>query len=231
MKLHPDSAIDIDRSWSRWLFASLLVSLLILPLFEEFYAGKALLLVGHSITLTVAALVTRPKLRMLALTMLVVALPTSWATLFVDSPQIFVIHCLLGSVIYWATGGVIVLLVVRSHQVTIDSIFASLSAYLLFGMAWALTYWGIYAVAPDSFSSITDKVLLQSSVHRSAITFSHFIYYSFVTMSTLGYGDITPIDRITRTLSWVQSVTGQFYVAVIIAWLVSALPRRASETR
>jgi hypothetical protein len=231
MKPYPDSAFDLDRSWSRWLFASLLVSLLILPLFEELYAGQALLLVGHSITLTVAALATRSKLRMLALTMLVVALPTSWATLFVDSPQIFVVHCLLASAVYWVTGGVIVLFVIRSHQVTIDSVFAALSAYLLFGLAWALTYWGIYTVAPDAFSSITDKEPFQISTDRSAITFSHFIYYSFVTMSTLGYGDITPIDRITRTLSWVQSVTGQFYVAVIIAWLISALPQPTREAK
>ncbi|MEM1069384.1 MAG: potassium channel family protein [Planctomycetota bacterium] len=57
------------------------------------------------------------------------------------------------------------------------------------------------------------------------VQFSTLIYYSFVTMSTLGYGDIIPNGRVTRTLAWMQSVTGQFYVAVAIAWLVSSLPK------
>ena len=60
---------------------------------------------------------------------------------------------------------------------------------------------------------------------------SKFIYYSFVTMTTLGYGDIAPLDRATRTLSWMQAVAGQFYVALVIAWLVSALPRPGNDTR
>ena len=59
---------------------------------------------------------------------------------------------------------------------------------------------------------------------------SEFIYFSFVTMATLGYGDITPLGRVPRTLAWIQSVTGQFYVAVVIAWLVSALPRPGNDT-
>jgi hypothetical protein len=49
---------------------------------------------------------------------------------------------------------------------------------------------------------------------------SHFIYYSFVTMSTLGYGDITPISSPARSLSVLTAVVGQFYIAVLIARLV-----------
>jgi hypothetical protein len=49
---------------------------------------------------------------------------------------------------------------------------------------------------------------------------SHFIYYSFVTMSTLGYGDITPISNSARSLSLLEAVVGQLYIAVLIARLV-----------
>ena len=51
--------------------------------------------------------------------------------------------------------------------------------------------------------------------------FSQFVYFSFVTMSTLGYGDITPQNSVAKTLTWMQSVTGQFYIAVLVAWMVS----------
>jgi uncharacterized membrane protein len=56
--------------------------------------------------------------------------------------------------------------------------------------------------------------------------FSEVVYFSFVTMSTLGYGDIVPETPVARTLAWMQSVLGQFYLAVLVAWLVNAIPRR-----
>ena len=47
-----------------------------------------------------------------------------------------------------------------------------------------------------------------------------FIYYSFVTLTTVGYGDITPVSPPARTLSWLEAMMGQFYIAVLVAFLV-----------
>ena len=55
-------------------------------------------------------------------------------------------------------------------------------------------------------------------------SFSQVIYFSFVTMSTLGYGDIVPCVPLALTLTWTQSVIGQFYLAVLVARLVGVLP-------
>ena len=55
---------------------------------------------------------------------------------------------------------------------------------------------------------------------------STLIYYSFVTMTTLGYGDFRPVSGFARTLSWMQSVAGQFYIAVLVAYVVTELHRR-----
>jgi len=51
-------------------------------------------------------------------------------------------------------------------------------------------------------------------------------YYSFVTLTTVGYGDISPLSPATRTLAWIEAITGQFYLAVIVAGLVSTLAGR-----
>ena len=51
---------------------------------------------------------------------------------------------------------------------------------------------------------------------------SSWLYFSFVTLTTLGYGDITPVSATARSLSFMQAVAGQFYVAVLVAGLVSA---------
>jgi hypothetical protein len=61
--------------------------------------------------------------------------------------------------------------------------------------------------------------------------FSQFVYFSFVTMSTLGYGDLVPQAPLVQTFSWMQSVMGQFYMAVMVAWLVSEMPRRRAQSR
>ena len=53
-----------------------------------------------------------------------------------------------------------------------------------------------------------------------------FMYYSFVTLTTVGYGDVTPASIPARTLSWVEAVTGQLYLAVLIAGLISAMVAR-----
>ena len=55
------------------------------------------------------------------------------------------------------------------------------------------------------------------------------IYYSFVTMTTLGYGDITPKIHVAATLAYVQALIGQLYVAILIARLVSMYSTQSDE--
>ena len=54
-------------------------------------------------------------------------------------------------------------------------------------------------------------------------------YYSFVTLTTVGYGDVTPISPVTRTFAWIEAITGQFYLAIIVAGLVSLLITNAKQ--
>ena len=216
---------------SIWLLASLLLSVLVLPLLEGLHGGRPLLLVGFTGIFIVGTMATRSETRLIAWALLLVALPIAWATLFTDHKPLFVAHLLLGSAFFWFVGGVVVLRVIRSNVVTCDSIFGAISAYLLFGLAWSLSYWAIHAVSPETFRFPDQNASVDGTEPVKVVEFSQFIYYSFVTMSTLGYGDITPLGRIGRTLTWIQAVTGQFYVAVVIAWLVSALPRPGEGSR
>jgi uncharacterized membrane protein len=76
---------------------------------------------------------------------------------------------------------------------------------------------------PGSFA-ISPKLVTGGEVARPlphALT-----YYSFVTLTTVGYGDISPVSPATRTLAWMEAITGQFYLAVIVAGLVSLLAAR-----
>ena len=214
-----------------WLLISLLLSLLVLPLLERWYAGRALWLLGLTFTFVMGALAARSRLRLICLVLLILALPIAWATLFISWKPLFVAHCLLGSAFFWLVGGVVVFMVINARTVTFDSVFGAIGAYLLFGLAWALTYLAIHTVTPDALSFPGERAPSGSADVVQVTNFSQYIYYSFVTMTTLGYGDVTPVGSISRALTWIQAVTGQFYVAVIIAWLISAMPRPGEDAK
>jgi hypothetical protein len=92
--------------------------------------------------------------------------------------------------------------------------------YLFLGLAWAVLYVLIEEFRPGSFE-ISPKLVTGGEVVRPLPNV--LTYFSFVTLTTVGYGDISPVSPATRTLAWMEAVTGQFYLAVIVAGLVSVL--------
>ena len=86
--------------------------------------------------------------------------------------------------------------------------------YLLLGVIWAMVYTILDVISPGSFHGI---LRLDEPGWDSA-----WLYFSFVTMTTLGYGDLLPISATARALAYMQAVVGQFYIAILVAGLVSA---------
>jgi hypothetical protein len=113
-----------------------------------------------------------------------------------------------------------------ARTVTFDSILGALCGYLFLGLEWAVFYSLIEEFRPSSFE-ISPKLV---TVGEPARPLPHVLtYYSFVTLTTVGYGDIGPVSPAARTLSWVEAVTGQFYLAVIVAGLVSVLAAKGKR--
>jgi hypothetical protein len=100
---------------------------------------------------------------------------------------------------------------------------ASISAYLILGLMWTLAYWLVDQLTPGGAFSFNTNAGAQS-----INGFSGF-YFSFITLSTVGYGDITPVSRIARWVAAMEAMTGMLYVAVLIARLVSLYSPRKPE--
>jgi hypothetical protein len=109
--------------------------------------------------------------------------------------------------------------VVSGSRSSSERIFGAISAYLLLGVLFAHIHGFVALIDPDAFaySSALAAELASNSAGRSIDVFT---YFSFVTMSTLGYGDITPVSAAARTLAFAQAVVGQLYLAVTVAALV-----------
>lgn len=105
-------------------------------------------------------------------------------------------------------------LLIEQTRVTGETLWAGINIYLLFGMMFAFLYTAVLALEPAAFSG----GILDSDAQDIA---QSMVYYSFVTMTTLGYGDITPKIQVAATLAYVQALIGQLYVAILIARLVS----------
>jgi hypothetical protein len=104
--------------------------------------------------------------------------------------------------------------VVRGQKISANRIIGAISLYLLLGVTWSVVYALVEKLLPGSFSGI--------SISDTAIWTSEWLYFSFVTLTTLGYGDILPLTATARVLSFIEAVFGQFYIAILVAGLVAA---------
>jgi hypothetical protein len=124
----------------------------------------------------------------------------------------------------FGAAGLIVRSLFGARSLTFDSIFGAVCGYLFLGLGWAVLYSMIESFRPGSFA-ISPSLLTGGENSRSL---AHVLtYYSFVTLSTVGYGDISPVSPATRTFAWMEAIAGQFYLAVIVAGLVSLLAARS----
>ncbi len=100
---------------------------------------------------------------------------------------------------------------VRAPVVDRDVLIGAVAIYLLIGITWSLIYSFVHAIDPSSFGDLIDAEYAD---------WNQFIYFSFTTLTTLGYGDIVALSPVARTLSIFEAITGVIFEAMIIARLV-----------
>lgn len=119
--------------------------------------------------------------------------------------------------------GVILLRVFTEHRVTRNVIRGAIAGYLLFGITWSILYTLLDQTVPGSFSMAGVE---------GADRQERLIYFSFITLTTVGYGDITPAHDISRICAVTEALVGQLYPATLLARLVSLeVSHREREVR
>jgi len=119
----------------------------------------------------------------------------------------------------WSLATIILLTgVVLAHTfkpgvITFHRVQGSVAVYLLLGLAWAHAYFILLLLQPGAFNT--------PPTVGSIDEMPQFVYYSFVTLTTVGYGDMTPVHPFARSLATLEALVGQLYPAILIARLVS----------
>ena len=209
-----DSNTKVCRQ-SRFLL--LLVSLLGLMVLEPFLFDRTGIKILLDIFLTVIlftsiyAVSEKKQTAVIAVLLAVPKFATTWAFSFITHPLLHLFDSIFGIIFI---GYIIVLIlahIFRQTEVDPETIYGAIVVYILIGLMWVFLYSLTEFLHPQSFS-FSHELVLES---RKAL-----YYFSFVTLTTLGYGDITPVSDPAKSLAMLEAITGQMYIAVLIARLV-----------
>ena len=196
------------------LFYSLLLTLVAAPASGALGLNAGLLEVflAANLLIAVTSVGTERGWRVLAVTIAILwaaRLTTAWF----DHPVLSMISLGTWTVLGLLASAGALRFAMRARFVDAEHVCAALSAYLLAGILLGFFYWALEQVWPGSFT------------HSGGFTRMSAIYFSFVTLATLGYGDIVPHSDVARGLVIVEGVGGQLFLAVLIARLVSVYGR------
>lgn len=119
--------------------------------------------------------------------------------------------------------------ILRGGTISFDAVLGAFAGYLLLGVAWGGLYAAVEQLAPGSFSVSPDIRWQLADWHLRRALFN---YISFSVMASLGYNDITAVAPLASTITWIEVMTAQFYLAVVIAQIVGLkLAQTIAQTR
>ena len=196
---------------SRFLYIVLVIMLVILVMPFIRHAG-ALGWLTSSLLVAMIPLASYYALsadRKRAIILILLSLPF----VFLDALHLFYVRDYL-SVIMYSFGTLLYLYIVilllknllTRETITTDMIYCAISIYLLIGIMWAGVYGLLETLAPGSFSTTSGTV--------------DYVYFSFVTLTTVGYGDVAPLTALSKRLAVFEAGMGGIYMAIIVALIV-----------
>lgn len=180
--------------------------------------ASAILLTG------LGAVAKDPRLRLIVGGLLLVCLPLRWAAHGLGDryPWLMLLsHLSLG--IYFATlEGIVLLRIIASRRVTSQTVVGAICGYLLIAYVFGFVFAAVELVDPRSIVTGGQPAVLNEpeSIEQDI---GELMYFSFISLATVGYGDFVPLSRLARSLVIAEVLAGQLYLAAFVARLVGAL--------
>ncbi|HEY0504145.1 MAG TPA: potassium channel family protein [Lysobacter sp.] len=196
------------------LFVALLATISIGPLLEAMDFGHHFMEAFLAVSLLAAVVPTALRSQRYAMYALIVAaMGLRWISTHYASPTVSLAGALLWSAIAVVAAVRCVRYALTGGRVDSERLCAALSAYLLLGVCWGVVYAAMVLIHPNA-------LLVGGAPPERPLTLADSIYFSFVTLATLGYGDLTPTGPVTRGLAVFEAIVGQLYLAILVARLV-----------
>ena len=196
------------------LFYTLLLTMVAAPVVAAFEFEGSLMEFFLAANLLAAVMpVGAGRGRYVLLTVVTVTWLARPATVWLDYPALSAMTLGMWALIGLVAAAAALRFAMRATVVDAEHLYGALSAYLLAGIFFGNFYWVLQQIWPGTFAISGDFSRMSA------------IYFSFVTLATLGYGDIVPRSDVARGLAIVEGVGGQLFLAVMVARLVSLYSR------
>jgi len=200
---------------NRFLFLLILffVMLLVGPFIKDYSRLRYVFdLAISAIFLTaIYAIVEKIRHLIISVCLAIPYLASVWLKYIMEERVLLVIGEIGGILFFAYTISNILKYAIKQKEVTKETIFAALVIYMLGAFMWARAYSLLEILEPGSFSMPEGHFISNRVV---------FLYFSFVTITTLGYGDISPLTDKAGGLAIIEAISGQIYLVVLVAWLV-----------
>ena len=222
MPLHSKPLKTILDSKERFLILmGLMMALLVLgPILEQFVTIRKLIDVFLTlIILSMLYMITSKKrVFYFGWSLAAIMIVSLWLKYFISYEVFAMVSMMVGAFFTVLVTSQTVQFIIRSKTVTREIVYAAMLVYFLLAQLWAMVYTFLDRIDPASFN-----------LPQGQGDFLLFEYYSFVTLTTLGFGDITPLTKVAKAFSVLEAVVGQLYLVVVVAWFVGMLVARKAE--
>ena len=205
---------------SRFLYIA--VAILLMMIVSPFirYTGQ----IGHLLTAILAVMIPLTSLYALTadrnqtITIILLAAPLvilDALSVLLSNRVMMIAAYIFATALYLYIIVLLVKTLLSQRKITADLIYCAISTYFLIGIMWSCVYVVIESISPGAFSGVQDR--------------SDLLYFSFVTLTTVGFGDITPQSIIAKRVAVIEAAMGGIYLAVIIAMLVGRYMTMAED--
>jgi len=208
--------VDSDNSLAALLFFLVLYGFFVYPLAGADGRVEPLAASSFSIVLVLGVMATtKHKVARTGMVILAsVALASHWLHFFVREHAVHITAAAAAILFFGVLAGLIIARVFRAGSINIFRIYGAIAAYLVLGILWGDIYVLLYLIEPAAF-------YFNPATQRGEPPISELVYFSFSTLTTLGLGDIIPVNPVARSMATLEALIGQIYPAVLLARLVT----------
>ena len=210
----------------RYGYVFMLASLLLILAFFPFFNQEPLAQVAFNVIFSLIFLSSLYTISVskrefyIGLIFCIPALITRWLTYYLTDPFSVILNYVVTFFFFTFMIVAIFYAIFKVKKVSMNMVYGATCVYLLMGIAWAIIFALIDYFVPSAFQGIDNSPFQQGSLDMLTFRFENLLYYSFVTLTTLGYGDIIPLFPGAQFLSIIEAITGQLYIATVIARLL-----------
>jgi voltage-gated potassium channel len=222
LSIAPGIALKRPTGKYIYLLAALLLLFVVSPVAEDYGVGYAVLDASSTVILlaTIFAIAGERRPMYFAVPLAAVTLLANWVGYALHDGRIYIVATAAYSLFFLFAAGHIIRGILKEKRVTWDVVLGGVSGYLLIGLTFANLFTTIGLIHPGAFAGVHESGPITAAPTSSLDRDTDLIYFSFTTLTTLGYGDVLPVAHLARHMAALEGILGQIYLAVFVARLV-----------